>query len=95
MLYKKLKDKNFRKKFKNFELKRTVLKYTLTKLLTNKRDIQTPILISFKGSLRTKIRRRCVLTNRSRGIHTKYNISRVKLRELLQTGVIPGYKKSV
>lgn len=95
MLYKKLKDNNFRKKLKKLESKQIILKYVLTKLLTGEKYIQNPAVIKFNDFSRTKIRRRCILTNRSRGVYTKYNISRVKLRELLQFGLIPGYKKSV
>lgn len=95
MLYKKLKDNNFRKKLKKLESKQIVLKYVLMKLLTGEKYIQNPAIIKFNAFSKTKIRRRCILTNRSRGVYTKYNISRVKLRELLQFGLIPGYKKSV
>jgi len=39
--------------------------------------------------------RRCILTNRSRGSIRPFNVARSKLRELLQFGILPGYKKAV
>jgi ribosomal protein S14 len=44
---------------------------------------------------RTKLYNRCLLTNRSRGIISPYNLSRLKLREFLQFGIFPGYSKAV
>lgn len=96
MLAKQIKDSSIRKKLKKLELKRVSYKYILSRLSNNElgyRFLQHPC--NFKNLFRTKIRRRCVLTNRARGVQTKYNISRVKLREMLQFGLIPGYKKSI
>ncbi len=44
---------------------------------------------------KTKLVRRCILTNRSRGSLQTFGVSRSFLRELLQFGIIPGYKKAV
>ena len=46
---------------------------------------------------KTRIRSvsRCLLTNRSRGVSKKFNLSRFILRDLMQFGLIPGYSKSV
>lgn len=44
---------------------------------------------------KTKIVRRCILTNRSRGSLQNFGVSRSLLRELLQFGIVPGYKKAV
>lgn len=95
MLSKRLKDYKLRKKFKKSELKRISFKYNSSRLSTDEVSLKTNLLFDLKSSSSVKIRRRCVLTNRARGVHTKYNISRVKLRELFQFGIIPGFKKSV
>lgn len=43
----------------------------------------------------TKMNRRCLLTNRSRGSLKMFRISRSILRDLILSGFIPGYKKSI
>ena len=42
----------------------------------------------------TRIRNRCELTGRSRGYYRKFRLSRIMLRELANTGLIPGVTKS-
>lgn len=44
---------------------------------------------------KTKIQRRCLLTNRARVSNRNFGISRVKLREMLKYNIIPGYKKAI
>jgi ribosomal protein S14 len=44
---------------------------------------------------KVKIKSRCVLTNRGRGVYSKYSLSRIQLRSYLQIGIIPGHKKAV
>lgn len=39
-------------------------------------------------------RRRCVLTGRPRGNVRKFNLCRIKLREMASEGLLPGVKKS-
>lgn len=40
-----------------------------------------------------KIRNRCVLTGRSRGVYNYLRISRIMIRELAAKGGLPGLKK--
>jgi small subunit ribosomal protein S14 len=42
----------------------------------------------------SKLRNRCVLTGRSRGISNYFKISRIMLRHLSSQGLLPGLKKS-
>ena len=42
----------------------------------------------------TRIRNRCQITGRSRGVMRRFGISRIKLRELFTLGQIPGLEKS-
>lgn len=95
MLKKIWKDKFIRKKVKQEELKKILLKTVSTKMLNEKKHIKCSFIFNYKRVSKVKIRRRCVLTNRSRGVLTSYNLSRTKLRELLHIGILPGYKKSV
>ncbi len=42
----------------------------------------------------TRVRNRCELTGRSRGVYRKFRLSRIMLRELGNKGLIPGLTKS-
>ena len=42
----------------------------------------------------TRVRNRCELTGRSRAYYRKFRLSRIKLRELANKGLIPGVTKS-
>ena len=47
-----------------------------------------------RNSAKIRVRNRCAVTGRSRGYHRKFDMSRVKLRELASSGLIPGMVKS-
>ncbi|XP_047138965.1 small ribosomal subunit protein uS14 [Hydra vulgaris] len=42
----------------------------------------------------TRIRHRCTLTDRARGVVIKYRISRIKFRDYADKGLISGYTRS-
>jgi small subunit ribosomal protein S14 len=42
----------------------------------------------------TRQRNRCAITGRSRGVYRKFGLSRVKLREAMNRGDIPGLGKA-
>jgi small subunit ribosomal protein S14 len=42
----------------------------------------------------TRIRNRCYITGRAGSVYSKFNLSRMKLRELAHTGMLAGIKKS-
>ena len=44
---------------------------------------------------RVRIKRRCIFTNASKSISKKFGASRFVLRDFMQFGLLPGYKKSV
>jgi len=48
-----------------------------------------------RNSSKIRIKKRCILTGRSHGIVGPFNISRIKLRELIENGFISGMKKAV
>mmetsp|Transcript_27032 Transcript_27032/g.45605 ORF Transcript_27032/g.45605 Transcript_27032/m.45605 type:complete len:100 (-) Transcript_27032:2035-2334(-) len=98
MLFRKVKDLKIRKKFKEKEILNLSLKFIYTNYLNKRtRNLKLSSFKNFKEKnfSKTKIVRRCIYTNRSRGSIRPYNISRVKLRELFQFGIIPGYNKSI
>ena len=47
-----------------------------------------------RNSARIRIRNRCEITGRPRGVYRKLRISRIALRDLALTGKIPGMTKS-
>jgi small subunit ribosomal protein S14 len=47
-----------------------------------------------RTSSATRIRNRCMITGRARGVYRKFNISRIMLRELAADGLIPGVRKA-
>ena len=47
-----------------------------------------------RSSSKTRIRNRCEMTGRPRGVYRKFKISRIALRELASKGIIPGMTKS-
>ncbi len=47
-----------------------------------------------KDSNRCRLRNRCLLTGRSRGVYRKFGLARNKLREYAMIGHIPGLRKA-
>lgn len=47
-----------------------------------------------RNSSRTRYRNRCELSGRPRGYHNKFKMSRIGLRELASSGLLPGVVKS-
>jgi ribosomal protein S14 len=98
MLFSKNKDLKIRKLFFKKEIQNLSLKFIYTNFFNkNKKILRFHSLktLKQKNFSKTKIVRRCIFNNRSRGSIRPFNVSRIKLRELFQFGIIPGYKKSV
>jgi ribosomal protein S14 len=92
------KDKNRRNIFSRLEKKRTVLNYILKNTNLNK-DIREHAflqlrLLFFKGAAITKIKNRCVLSNRSRAVYRKFKLSRIFFKQYALQGLIMGAKKA-
>ncbi len=47
-----------------------------------------------RNSSRTRLRRLCRITGRSRGVYRKFGVSRIVIREMADKGHIPGLKKA-
>jgi ribosomal protein S14 len=101
MLFKKLKDQKIRKavkKAENFKKVNKFLNYHFlleTKKSSITLNVKSVLSRSQHRITKTRVTRRCILTNRNRGITRPYNISRTVLRELMQFSVLPGYSKAV
>ena len=82
---------------KRFKKKREDLK----KIIKNKKlplaerfAAQLKIAKLPKNSAKNRIRNRCEITGRPRGVYRKLRISRIALRDLASKGKIPGMTKS-
>ncbi len=47
-----------------------------------------------RDSNRIRLRNRCLVTGRSRGVYRKFGLARNKLREYAMSGLIPGLRKA-
>ena len=102
MLHSKIKDLKYRNQFLKIEKARLVDIFVFRNLVANPRiskNLKKKVFFKFfcikNSRVKTRIVRRCVLTNRGRGNLQSFKISRTLLRELMGFGIIPGYKKSV
>ena len=103
MLYTKVKDLKFRKKYYKTEKVHLVNSFLFKNIMTiihlknfnpqKKKDIMFKCLQKKKLRIKNRNVRRCVFTNRSRSVLRPFKMSRSLLRELMGFGVIPGCKK--
>ena len=73
-------------------LKKMIMKKDLS--MEERFKIQSKLNDLPRDSSRIRIRNRCELTGRSRGVYRKFGLSRIKIRELSMTGDLPGVVKS-
>ena len=65
-----------------------------TKSFEERFDAMVKLSQKPRNSSRVRVKNRCSLTGRPRAYHGYFNVSRVMLRELALSGLIPGLKKS-
>ena len=91
----KMKDPLIRRVVKQHEIERLVYKSLLRELPVNQRPLVSWYLNNLpKQSSKVQVSNRCVLTNRSRGVSTKFRLSRICIRNLAANGLLPGVAKS-
>ncbi len=96
-LCKKNKDKRQRCLVKKFEAVRALLRAEIrdpdlgfeAKLVAQQKMQDLP-----KDSNRCRLRNRCLITGRSRGVYRRFGLARNKLREWAMLGLIPGIRKA-
>ena len=103
MLSNLIKDIKYRKTFLKVEKIKLIYKFLLITFLTKK--VQNSAIkyrlfklrqnFFFGVFSKVKLKSRCLLSNKSSGIVRKLGISRIVARDLMQSGVIPGYTKAV
>ena len=93
-IQKNLKRKNIVKKFNNKRqsLKKKIMKKDLT--IEERFKMQSKLNELPRDSSKIRVRNRCKLTGRARGVYRKFGLSRIKIRELSMSGELPGVAKS-
>lgn len=90
------KNKKQRILFQKFEIKQLILKSIISNNYFSKnirqRIKQNYFLLDLNSSL-TRIKNRCVLTGRSRSINRFFKLSRIQLRLLASSCLLPGVNK--
>ena len=91
---------------KNISRKNIVTKFSNKRSALKKKIMQKDLTIEERFKLQSKlndmprdgskirVRNRCEMTGRSRGVYRKFKLSRIKLRELTMAGSLPGMVKS-
>ncbi len=90
-------NENRKRLTKRYQVKRTELKAIIRNASTSPEErfsAQLKLAALPRNSAAVRIRNRCLLTGRSRGVYRKFNISRIALRDLASKGQIPGMLKS-
>ena len=93
-IQKNLKRRNVVKKFneKRQSLKKQIMKKDLS--IEERFKIQSKLNELPRNSSKIRVRNRCKLTGRTRGVYRKFGLSRIKIRELSMSGALPGVVKS-
>jgi ribosomal protein S14 len=97
------KDKKLRKKLERVEVDRRQLKFLFVHLMNLKKlsDKKKQNYIYYllprltKRSSKSKLLKRCLLTYKARTAYKVFKMSRMKLKEMLSLGLIPGCRKAV
>lgn len=95
MRYSLKRDKKLREKFMQKEDSYRALRalYFNSFLSPELRELARIRLMKKGGGLRTKIKNRCVLSGRSRGVVRDFKVSRIVFKELAGAGLLVGVKK--
>ena len=91
------KNKSRRSKVAKFANRRSALKtIIMNRDLPAEERFQATLKLAElpRNSAAVRIRNRCAITGRPRGYYRKFDMSRIALRELASSGMIPGMTKS-
>ena len=86
-----------KKLVKKHAAKRTALKATIASASASydeKMEAVTKLMKLPRDSSPSRVRNRCELTGRSRGVYSKFGLGRNKLREATMRGDVPGLRKA-
>lgn len=91
------KDKKKRNLYKKYELKKKILKSIVLNrnvYIEKKNKVQELVNKIPKNASITRIRNRCIVTGRGRGVYSFFKLSRLSFRELASFGFLPGIRKA-
>ena len=77
---------------KRQSLKKEIMKKDLS--IEERFKLQSKLNELPRDSSKIRVRNRCKLTGRARGVYRKFGLSRIKIRELSMSGALPGVAKS-
>jgi small subunit ribosomal protein S14 len=86
-----------KKLVKKFAARRAALKTTISSATSSyeeRMDAVTKLQKLPRDSSAARVRNRCELTGRSRGVYQKFGLGRNKLREATMRGDVPGLRKA-
>jgi small subunit ribosomal protein S14 len=86
-----------KKLVKKFASKRAALKETIANASSSyedKMDAVTKLQKLPRDSSASRVRNRCEMTGRARGVYSKFGLGRNKLREATMRGDVPGLRKA-
>jgi small subunit ribosomal protein S14 len=93
----KLREKKRRETVLKFKAKRIALLETLQNPKTSDEDrdaARAKLQKLPRDASPSRLRNRCALTGRPRGVYRKFGLGRIKLRELAMRGEVPGVIKA-
>ena len=91
------KNNNRKKIVSKFKVKRQDLKNKIMQKdlsMEERFKLQSKLNELPRDSAKIRLRNRCEITGRTRGVYRKFGLSRIKLRELTMSGNLPGMVKS-
>ena len=91
------KNLNRQKSGSKFNKKRKALKKMIMQKdlsMEERFKIQSKLNDLPRDSSNIRVRNRCKITGRTRGVYRKFGLSRIKIRELTMSGSLPGVVKS-
>lgn len=86
-----------RETVKKFAAKRDILNAVINDQSVSaedRRDARLKLQSLPRNSSPVRLRNRCALTGRPRGVFSKFGIARSKLRDLMMSGQVPGVTKA-
>ena len=86
-----------RETVKKFAAKRDALNAIINDqkaTVEDQRDARAKLQALPRNSSPVRLRNRCALTGRPRGVFSKFGIGRSKLRDLMMSGQVPGITKA-
>ncbi len=93
----KLREKKRRETVKKYAERRAVLTKIVKSQTASMQEKQQAVVALQKmprDASKVRLRNRCAITGRPRGVYRKFGLARTKLRELAMRGEIPGLVKS-